>query len=272
VSVPRPRPLDLWPFACCATALLVAACSPKPAAPPAPVATAPAAPAPITPQAPTGPSAASAAGAGEAAPTPVAAAGAATVADDSVAAAAKEAAAYSQRRLRQPPVIGGCDERCETPEQMMGTLFEALGRPAGVARREALSVLFDFSQLREDGDEHGMRWAEMWAKPPQHATRRAEIDAWLDRFGAVVERLEGDNALMKWRARGARFVKIPGRTDLIEISLDAPPTAADRARGRWRLIAVLRGWEWLITSIERAPADGPPVTRGLAGSAQRGRL
>ncbi len=188
------------------------------------------------------------------------------------AAAAAEAAQYSQRRIRKRPVIGGCEESCETPERMMAAFFDALALPKGAQRRDALAVLFDWSQLRVDGDRRGERWAEQWADPAGQALRQRDIDAWLDDLGAVREQLVGDKALMQWRARGVTFTAVANRPELFDVHLRAAPVAGAAQGAMWRFVAVRRGWEWLITVVDHKASEGPAAYAGIEGSAQRGRL
>ena len=111
-----------------------------------------------------------------AAASPVASANAVSGTSDPHKQAAKEEnAAYLQRRRREPPVIGGCEERCETPDRAVGHLFDALT----TRDLEALRRSFDWSILRVDGKAHGDRWAGMWARVQEHEARKADIERWL---------------------------------------------------------------------------------------------
>jgi len=181
-------------------------------------------------------------------------------------AAAKEAAQYSQRRKRKPTVIGGCDERCGTPQKAASALFDGLqSKTPG----ETLRHLFDWSLLDLDGDKRGDRWSDMWGDRRKHGERNEEIQTWLDGWIATLRQAKPE-ALLRSRASGVQIKSIPKRTDVVEMRW-RHPTIPDGGEREWRILWTLRGYEWLISRIDRQPSKRPLGTPPL-GSVRKGHL
>lgn len=201
---------------------------------------------------------------------PAAPAAEAPPAVEPTAAAKDEAARYSQRRVRKRAVIGGCEESCETPEKAMVALLSALEQPAGEARREALHALFDWSQVFEDGQSRGDRWADLWGDPAKQPERMREIEAFLDRFAAVVDGDQGAAVLARWKGGGVETRAVAERADLFEVALRMP--AGVPGEPRWRLTLARRGWEWLVVEVEHEPGRRPAPLDRVAGNVAKGKL
>ncbi len=182
-------------------------------------------------------------------------------------AATDENTAYLQRRRKDPPVIGGCEERCETPELAVGHLFDALGR----RDHEALRRSFDWSILLVDGEAHGERWAGMWARVQEHEARSKGIEAWLKGWIGWLDQLADGESLVRARVNGVIIKPLPGRTDVVEMTFNHPRLKQPRGEPIWRFELTRRGWEWLISRIDHEPGRRKHRTPP-AGSPSPGRL
>jgi len=205
-----------------------------------------------------------------AAATAVVAAGSASPTGDESAtaqAASAENAAYLQRRRKDPPVIGGCEERCETPERAVNHLFDAFT----TRDREALRRSFEWSILVVDGKAHGERWAGMWAQVREHEARKADIDRWLSQWTIWLDQLADPADLARSRVSGLTLKPLPGRTDVVEMTFRHPRLKQPRGENIWRFELTRRGWEWLISRIDHEPGRNPP-TPPPVGSPSPGRL
>lgn len=173
----------------------------------------------------------------------------------------------AQRRKRRPTIIGGCDERCETPQLAANTFFDALQRPEPAA---TVRQLIDWSLLELDGDKRGDRWSDMWADRRQHPKRAAEISAWLDGWLATL-RLAKQADLLRSRASGVQIKPLAGRTDVVEMRWRHPPLPKAGGEPEWRILWTRRGYEWLISRIDQAPSRRPLGTPP-EGTSTRGHL
>lgn len=167
-----------------------------------------------------------------------------------------ELSGYRERRKQRPAIIGGCRERCETPEAAIANFLDRLQRGDDAAR--ALHECFEWSLLVVDGQPRGARWAEMWARPTAHATRREEIAAWLDdwsRFATTAPK-----AALASAAATARLLPDESPADERVFSWRPPPGPdgeAPRGESTWRMTLHKRGHEWLISEIQHAPSRPP---------------
>ena len=94
--------------------------------------------------------------------------------------------------------------------------------------------------------------------------------AWLDGWIATLKQAKGDE-LLRSRASGVQIRVIPNRTDVVEMRWRHPPLPAQGGDREWRILWTLRGYEWLISRIDRLPSQRPLGTPPL-GSVRRGRL
>lgn len=182
-------------------------------------------------------------------------------------AAQHENAAYLMRRHRDPPVIGGCEEACETPQRAVSHLLDALVGPD----REALRRSFDWSILVVDGEALGQRWGEMWGHMDQQAARKADIARWLQEWTAWLAQIEQPDGLARARVGGALIKPIAGRTDVVEMTFRHPKLKVARGEAIWRFEFTRRGWEWLISRIDHSPSR-PRMGASPQGSPAPGRL
>ena len=157
-----------------------------------------------------------------------------------------------ERRKRPPAVIGGCGLGCSTPEAAVSLWLAQL---QSQNRVDGLRPLFDWSVLRVDGEELGARWAGMWADSSQQPERKREIDAWLARWSAWVERLANPQGWPAMRKNGVCLTLLDART--AQVLLRHPPLQADETGPQWRLVWQLRGEEWLLATIEHRPVSAP---------------
>lgn len=187
-------------------------------------------------------------------------------------AAAAEVASYAARRKRVRPVIGGCEESCETPERMLNALISGLSLQGEDERLEALSVLFDWSQLVADGQVLGEPWAEMWDDVRNHPRRDAEIRAWLKSWSSWAQRLAPGARLDAMRGAQTRVEAVLGHADLMVVRLRHPALRDDTTEPEWRLLLARRGWEWLVAEIDHQPSKRPLRLEHFGGSEQAGHL
>lgn len=189
-------------------------------------------------------------------------------------AAAAEIASYAERRKRPRAVIGGCEESCERPESALSALIDGLTRATPELRVEALWGRVDYSQLVVDGEPRGEAWSALWQDVRHHRQREDEIRLFLLDMAALREQVANPSSLpSSLRGAGTVLRPLPGRADLFEAQLRLPALRPEvRGEGSWRLVLVRRGWEWLLTELERAPSRRPLQPDRYGGSAATGRL
>ncbi len=148
-------------------------------------------------------------------------------------------------KKKGPIIVGGCKEACEDPKNAFRNFARAL---FGVGGDELPSwrSFVDTTTLTDNGDELGIRWADMWVMK-RFDERAAEVKQWFTayhlRVGTVVDRQAVEDAL----ASGLKFRRIASNE--VEFIFIAPDRESAGNAGEWRIRMGRRGLEWLVQAI-----------------------
>lgn len=157
----------------------------------------------------------------------------------------------ADRRKLQLAVIGGCGKICSTPDSAVSFLLVQL---QSQHRVRDLRPLFEWSLLQYNGQNLGDRWQGLWDDPARHAVRDAEIDAFLQRWSAWVDRISEPNGLQRMSAAGIQMKMDLAKPDVAHFTLKHPPLGNDATDKVWRWTLQQRGDEWLVSAIDERPA------------------
>ncbi len=146
------------------------------------------------------------------------------------------------RPMKKVPIlVGGCGGDCSEPAMAVAGFLQATADPGDLERLERF---VDTTMLVVDGQALGPQWARMW-REARAATRKDSIRQAMKDLTGWTRTLTGEQ-VRAVLASGPR----PVRVWATEAVYDAPIPG-----GAWRLTLRPRGVEWLVTRIEREPAD-----------------
>lgn len=146
------------------------------------------------------------------------------------------------RPMKKVPIlVGGCGGDCSEPALAAAGFLQATADPGDLDRIERF---VDTTMLVVDGQALGPEWARMW-RETRAATRKDSIRKTMKDLTGWTQTLTGEQ-VRAVLAAGPRPVRVWATEAVYDVAIPG---------GAWRLMLRPRGVEWLVTRVERGPAD-----------------